>query len=74
MKKLYVPRKQLKVYIPEPLYDALMAELSKGEIRNKPGYGEMSKLVTLLLKKHLAKIAGRKLLAQEVTEELSEFL
>ena len=66
MKKLYVPRKQLKVYIPVALDTEIRHELSKGELRGKPGYGDLSKLITLLLKKWLTKEQRR---PEAITEQ-----
>ncbi len=69
MKKLYVPRKQLKVYIPLALDKEIREELARGELRGKPGYGDLSKLVTLLLKKWLTK-QQRQPQAVEAQEDL----
>ena len=74
MKKLYVPRKQLKVYIPLALDREIRHELSKGEIKDKPAYGDMSKLVTLLLKKWLTRQQRQPVAVDEQETSLREFL
>ena len=53
-RRYYLPRKQLKVYVTEDLDSKVRKELSRNQMRGKPAHGDMSKLVTILLKKWLA--------------------
>ena len=51
MRKLHIPRVQLKVRIPKDLRDEVHAELALERDSDEPVYGDIGRLIIVLLKK-----------------------